>query len=507
MSLRSDVRSCRRADLQSPTIHLYPNLAIGFATGDRSERPVEHSDSPTITSSERKMQPRMASNMKITLTAAVAVVILSSLTAMAGVSMSGNSDDDRVFSVRCRLEVAGDLQTAAPDSKGVTLPLKVDGRLSFLERRLTAGGKDAEAFRAARSYQVGEARIEVSGQPTENHLPAEGRLIVAEGRSNGVRLWSPDRPLTFDTLDLLNTPGDSLALHALLPGTEVEAGDSWQPAYWVLPLLTGVEAVSKHELTCRLEKVDGKFAVIAVEGSVEGAIDGAFTKIAVTGQVAWDLDKKHIRQAKITQSEERSVGVVSPGMKVTATMYVDRLPSSLDGPLSGNRVEAIPIVPEPGQLELQFDSPWNFHFACDRGWHLFHQTKDVAVLRLVEKGSLIAQCNVSKVPQVAPGSHTPEQTFQNDVRTALAGQLQQIVKAEQLETNDGRWLYRVTGTGMSNSRPMTWYYYLCASPDGRQVAFAFSLETRLVEQFANRDLGFARSLTFGSPVASTIDRR
>ncbi len=452
------------------------------------------------------MQPRMALKFKLALPATIAIVFLSALTATAGVSMSGNADDERVFSVRCRLEVAGDLQTAAPDSKGVTLPLKVDGRLSFLERRLPAGGKDAEAFRAARSYQVGEARIEVSGQPNENHLPANGRLIVAEGRSNGVRLWSPSEPLTFDTLDLLSTPGDSLALHALLPETEVETGDTWKPAYWVLPLLTGVEAVSKHELTCRLEKIDEKFAVIAVSGSVEGAIDGAFTKIAVTGQVAWSLKGNHIRQAKIEQKEERTVGVVSPGMKVTATMYVDRQPSSLDGPLSGNRVDSIPIVPEPEQLALQFSSPWDFHFECDRNWHLFHQTEDVAVLRLVEKGSLIAQCNVSKVPQVAAGSHTPEQTFQGDVQTALAGQLQQIVKAEQLETTDGRWLYRVTGNGMSNGRPMTWYYYLCAAPDGRQVAFAFSLETRFVEQFANRDLGFARSLTFGSRSTSTAAR-
>ncbi|MBI1310376.1 hypothetical protein GC176_03640 [bacterium] len=451
-------------------------------------------------------QPLTASNLKITALSAIAIVFLLTMTATAGVAMSGSADDDRAFSVRCRLEVAGDLQTAAPDSKGVTLPMKADARLSFLERRLPAGGKDAEAFRSVRSYQVGEARIEVSGQPTENHLPADGRLIVAEGRSNGVRLWCPSQPMTFDSLDLLSTPGDSLALHALLPETEVEAGATWQPAFWVLPLLTGVEAVSKHELNCRLEKVDEKFAVIAVNGSVEGAIDGALTKIAVNGQVAWDLEKQHIRQAKITQTEERAVGVVSPGMKVTATMYVDRLPSSLGGPLSGSSVESIPIVPEAQQLALQFNSPWDFHFACDRNWHLFHQTNEVAVLRLVEKGSLIAQCNVSKVPQVAAGSHTPEQTFQNDIRTALAGQLQQMTKAEQLETTDGRWLYRVTATGMSNNRPMTWYYYLCAAPDGRQVAFAFSLETRFVEQFANRDLGFARSLTFGTRSGSTAAR-
>lgn len=451
-------------------------------------------------------QPLTALNSKITVLSAIAMMVLSAMTATAGVSMSSSADDDRVFSVRCRLEVAGDLQTAAPDSKGVTLPLKVDARLSFLERRLPAGGKDAEAFRAVRNYQVSEARIEVSGQPTENNLPSDGRLIVAEGRSNGVRLWSPSQPLTFDSLDLLSTPGDSLALHALLPETEVETGATWQPAYWVLPMLTGVEAVSKHQLTCRLEKIDERFAVVAVEGSVEGAIDGAFTKIAVTGQIAWDLDGKHIRQAKVTQTEERTVGVVSPGMKVTATMYVDRQPSSLEGPLTGSRVESIPIVPEPEQLALQFNSPWDFHFACDRNWHLFHQTKDVAVLRLVEKGSLIAQCNVSKVPQVAAGSHTPEQTFQNDIRTALAGQLQQIAKAEELETTDGRWLYRVTATGMSRNTPMTWYYYLCAAPDGRQVAYAFSLETRFAEQFANRDLGFARSLTFGSRPTSTAAR-
>lgn len=415
----------------------------------------------------------------------------------AGVSMKGTADDDRVFSVRCRLEVAGDLETAAPESDAVQLPLKADARLSFLERRLPAGGKDAQALRAVRSYQVSEARISVSGQETARHMPSDGRLIVAEGRDNGVRLWCPDQPLTFDTLELLSTPGDSLALHALLPVGEVETGDTWQPAFWVLPMLTGVEAVSRHELNCRLEKTDERFAVIAVDGTIEGAVDGALTKISLTGQVAWDLEGGHIRQAKITQTEDRAVGVVSPGMNVTATMYVDRQVTSLNGPLSRQTFDFIPIVPEPQQLALRFDSPWNFHFLCDRHWHLFHQTKDVAVLRLVEKGSLIAQCNVSRVPRVSAGSHTPEQTFQNDVRTALAGQLRQIVQAEQLETGDGRWLYRVTASGVSRNTPMTWYYCLCAAPDGRQVAFAFSLESRYVDQFANRDLGFARSLTFG----------
>ena len=439
---------------------------------------------------------------------AVALLIIASVlprATAAPMMISEPATEQRVFSVRCRLQVSGHIETSAqPGAAGqkadgkqpAGLKLNVDGKFSFLERRLPAGGQDADAFRALRRYQLAEAEITVDNQKTVNQLPGNSRQIVAEGTGNGIRVWSPDTRMSYLAVELLRSPGDSLALAALLPTTPVEQGTSWEPAYWTLPMLTGIEAVSKSTLKCSVSKIDSQYVVIQIAGSVEGATLGAFANIEIDGQLAWDHKAGHIRQAKITQTEKRTVGAVSPGMNVTATIYVDRQISGVQGGLTDSAVDAIPISPEAEQLALAFECPWNLTFACDRDWHVFHQTKDVAVLRYLRNGSLIAQCNVSPVPQAAAGSHTPEPQFQSDIQTALGDQFRRIEKAEEIPTTDGRWLYRVTATGVARDLPMHWFYYLCAAPDGRQVAFVYAVESRLVEQFGGQDIAQVRGLRF-----------
>lgn len=459
---------------------------------------------------------RQEFRLAISMATLTLLAISSASKAAEPISVSEPASEQRVFSVRARLQVNGHIETSsAPTPKSGQenvseesngLKLSVDGKFSFLERRLPAGGQDADAFRALRRYQLAEADITIDGQKTINQLPPDARQIVAEGTGTGIRVWSPDTRMSYLAVELLRSPGDSLALAALLPKTPVEQGTSWEPPYWTLPMLTGIEAVSKTTLKCSVSKVSEQYVVMQVSGAVEGATLGAFANIEVDGQIAWDRKAGHVRQARITQTEERTVGAVSPGMKVTATIYVDRQISGVQGGLTDSAIDAIPISPEADQLALAFSCPWNLTFDCDRDWHVFHQTKDVAVLRYLRNGSLIAQCNVSPVPQAAAGSHTPEPQFQADIQTALGSQFRKIEKAEQIPTTDGRWLYRVTATGVARNVPMHWFYYLCAAPDGRQVALVYTVESKLVEQFGGQDIAQVRSLQFLPAATSTAAR-
>lgn len=466
---------------------------------------------------------RLVKNLGPRSSAVVSALIALTITAITPVrtfaepvAVTEKASDQRVFSIRARLQVSGRIETSstpksesgpkAESSGPGGMKLSVDGRFSFLERRLPAGGQDADAYRALRRYQLAEADITVDGQKTINRLPPTARQIVAEGTGNGIRVWSPDTRMSYLAVELLRSPGDSLALAAILPTVPVEQGASWEPPYWTLPMLTGIEAVSESTLKCSVSRIDDQYVVIQVSGRVEGATLGAFANIDVDGQIAWDRKARHIRQAKITQKETRTVGAVSPGMDVTATIYVDRQISGVKGGLTDSAIDAVPINPEIDQLALTFSCPWNLTFAYDRDWHVFHQTADVAVLRYLRNGSLIAQCNVSPVPQAAPGSHTPEPQFQADIQTALGSQFRRIEKAEQIPTTDGRWLYRVTATGVARETPMHWFYYLCAAPDGRQVAFVYAVESKLVEKFGGQDIAQVRSLQFLPATTSTAAR-
>ena len=60
----------------------------------------------------------------------------------------------------------------------------------------------------------------------------------------------------------------------------------------------------------------------------------------------------------------------------------------------------------------------------------------------------------------------------------------------------GNWVYRVAAAGVDSNGPVLWYYFLVASPEGRQLVFIFALNADAVERFGPRDLAMIGSLEF-----------
>ncbi|WP_299461652.1 hypothetical protein [uncultured Gimesia sp.] len=415
-----------------------------------------------------------------------------------------SNTDSRTFNVNSTIKVDGLLETAIKSGQSRTLKLDVEGKLQYLERRLPGKGRDAEALRSLRYYESATANIDVQGQKTFARGRDKHRMIVAEGTTEGLSLHSPVGPLMPSELELLNSPGDSLPVIALLPQSEVEVGEVWTPDRWVLQSLTGLEAVLKSELTCKLESVENELANISFQGKIEGATVGAQTEIAVTGKLQFRMNGHFISHLEMEQTEKRSVGSVSPGMKVTARVNWNRTLAVGTGPLTDEALAAIPLETKPEAKYLSFEPPWDVRLLLPRDWYVFHQTSQVAVLRLLEKGSLIAQTNISKIPSVKPGSHTSEEQFQQDIRTSLGANLIKILKAENLSPADGKFIHRVTVAGKANEIPVQWIYYLCAAPSGRQISFVFTVDEKLVDQLDNRDTDLVLSLEFLEPQAPPV---
>ena len=419
-------------------------------------------------------------------------------------TLSAGADDTRVFSVTSRVTVDGHLETSLGGGKAQALKLHVEASFRHRERRLSGAGRNAAAYRALRIYDRADAVIKVSQQSLSSRLRPKRRLIVAQGRRSGLILYSPRGMLTGNEIELLDGPGDSLAMPALLPPRAVAVGDVWSPENWVIQMLTGTDAVLKSRLECKLESVRTDVARITFQGNLKGAVDGAATKIKLSGHLTYNVRQRFITGWELIQTEKTSVGPVSPGLDVTAKVIAKQTPAPEPGPLTDALVGTIPLEPKPEQMLLVFRSPMNIQFPYDRHWHIFHQTGKLAVLRLLKKGSLIAQCNLRAVTSAAPGQHTSEQQFQADIREALGANLKAITKAEQLKVADGRFLYRVTAQGTSNGIEMDWIYYLCAAPSGRQVSLVFSVETKLREKLTNRDLEIVSKLRFLDPKQSPV---
>jgi hypothetical protein len=401
-----------------------------------------------------------------------------------------------VENVELHFAVSGTAEFALEKGQALAHPISAQATLKYRERALPGAGRDAQALRALRHYDSIDAKIRVADHETTPQLADDRRLLVAEGRREGILFYSPQGPLTALQLELLRAPGDSLSLLGLLPPKPVTVGEKWSPPSWVGQMLTDTEAAAKSDLSCTLEAVDDGQAKVKFEGTVEGATAGSSTKISLHGSYVFDVKAQRLAQAEFEQTEERSVGPISPGLKVTAKAVVLRTPASDTSDLTPEAAAAIPLEPPAALLQLYFRTPWNVKFRHDRDWHVFQQSEQIAVLRLMDQGAFVAQCNLAPVRQANPGEHVPDDQFQKDIRTSLGTRLKAIEKAEILLTDDQRFLYRVTANGEANKIPTTWIYYLCAAPNGLQTSFVFAVETALRDKLGKRDLEMINSLRF-----------
>ncbi|MCH7989358.1 MAG: hypothetical protein IID46_09455, partial [Planctomycetes bacterium] len=325
------------------------------------------------------------------------------------IMLTESATDARVFSVKAKLTVTGHLKTPQGDNTFHELPLNVAAQLNYLEKRLTGTGRNAKALRSLRSYQHADATITVQKQITASRLSDQRRLIVAQGQQDGILFYHPKSLLTYHELELLNIPGDSLAVLSLLPPSAVEVGETWKPALWAVQMLTSTQAVEKSDLTCKLESVSTGTAIVSFQGTLEGASLGSRTKIGLTGRYRFDLKLRYIKNLELTQTEKRPTrGALTPGMDITATTSWVRTPAQNTTPLTTQLATHIPLNPPKKLLRLRLQTPWNVRFDYDRNWHIFHQTDTATVLRLLDNGSLIAQCNLTPFASAAPGKHLSE---------------------------------------------------------------------------------------------------
>lgn len=420
--------------------------------------------------------------------------------------------DQTTYSVQSQIVTTGKVEAPTGGDQKADLELKASVDFDFLSRRLPSAGRDALALREAREFSKAALTTSVSNYETKAELPANRRLIVANGHREGIVSYSTQGSLTRESLDLLEIPGDPLALLALLPPTDVRVGEEWVPADWVIQMLTGVEAVESSELKCKLDQATPATAKVTFQGTIKGQRLGTNTSVGVAGAFLFNREKQYLSQAKTVYTVKSDVGTVNPGLQMQVNTSLTRAPVSTQSQLTDAYLAGIPLEPTSEDLGLEYQAgPWGISLDHDRDWHLFQAVYDaaapVAILRLVDLGSLVAQCNLSPVPNASPGRVVPLEKFEADIEASLGERFGEFVSREKIPTTDGRQIYRAEVTGnviMKSTKgridlPMHWIYYLVSDDKGRQASFVFSVEPPLLEQLRGRDQELVTSLKFTNP--------
>lgn len=407
--------------------------------------------------------------------------------------------DSRVFRVSQTMRLTGTLNAPRPKQKPLSLKMNAAASHAFLERRLPGRGRDAKALRVLREYRIAKTDTAVGSSNRTKQLSRELRRVVVQGDDTGLVAWSPKGSLSVSDVELLQMPGDALAARALLPSLAVAVKETWTPNSWALELVTGLDAAAKSDVTCRLESVKGNIAVISIAGKLEGARDGAPTKLELSGSLTFDLKRSFVTAFQLKQSEKSEPGPVSPALDVVANIHVRRDVSSDAGALTDKLVKAIPLDPKSRQLGVVYSPSLDAKFLLPRNWHVVYDNRELAILRLLDRGNLIAQVNIKPLKKAEAGKHVDPRDFQAEIRRSLGPQLTSLVSADKVAakgTGDKRFLYRVVADGSQDGKEMRWIYALCAAPDGRQISLVFAVERKLIKPFGERDVDFLLGVAF-----------
>ncbi len=333
------------------------------------------------------------------------------------------------------------------------------------------------------------------------------RLIAVSSNNGDTSLFSPSGPLTSDEFDLLDIPGNSLWLDLLLPNEAVPVSHTWKSPDETWAALLGLDALSQNEIQSVLSEVKGDVAEISLAGGVSGAVGGVSSDMDIKGKYQFDLKQKRITWFTLAVKEKRSVGHVGPGLDVIAKLTMDVKPIEKAEHLTDEAVAEISLAPRTDETELVYESPTNgIRFNYDRDWHVTGQDAQTVVLRRVERGDLLAQCNVTSAAKNDNEKPIGLVEFQRQVETALGKNFGQFTRASESKNKGGYRVLRAVATGTSAEVPVEWIYYLISDGAGRNTAITFTMEASVAEKFRDADRPLIESLEFIEPVP-TVGRR
>jgi len=381
-----------------------------------------------------------------------AAMIIASVSAYA----SDGSDTDSARArpsthrVQVVLEVRGDMKVKSDGGKVTTLPLLVEGGLTYDELLLDSKASPWSR-RSVRHYSQAEAKMKVGNGALTRTLQPDHRLLVAQADRDGSLVFSPAGPLTRDELDLVDIQGNTLLLGCLLPDSAVKVGEEWKLNADQLAILLGLDVITQQDANCTWTGVENGIATMEVKGSIDGAVGGIPSKIALHARAQWDVAKRTITWFAAVIKEQRSIGQAEPGLDVVARLRMTISAVERSEHLSEAALAGVSLEARPGCELLAYQAERShFRLFHDRRWRAVLDRHDVSILRLIDRGDLLAQCNISELPDQEPGKQMSLEEFQADIQRAIGQSFGQFLEATQNTRDDGRRVLRVVVSGTAS---------------------------------------------------------
>src|SRR5439155_5456927 len=156
--------------------------------------------------------------------------------------------------------------------------------------------------------------------------------------------------------------------------------------------------------------------------------------------------------------------------------------------LGDKALAGLTLQPEAAQTLIELNSDaGGFQLLHDRRWSVMLERGDLTVLRLVDRGDLIAQCNITPLAPLAKDQQLSMEGFQADVKRVLGKNFQEMIEATEEVGENGLRALRVVVAGTVGELPIQWTYYHLSDDSGRRASLVFTIESGLLSRFAHVD--------------------
>lgn len=395
--------------------------------------------------------------------------------------------------VRLSLDVEGELfAPVGGNAPPLRQPITVTGRYDFLEAPVAESRGTV-----VRRYLDAAADVRVEGVARRITLGDDARVLSVGLRGTTPSPWLATGFLSRDELDLVQTPFDPLLVDAIAPAEPIEVGGAWNVPGDVIAGLLAIDTVESGELRATLAKVTLGRATVTFAGIVDGAIDGVPTHVNVEGSLtlpgastataAYRLAGP-VESLTATIRERREAGYVAPGFDVEARLALARSATEdrvavAEAPAAGSRRRG------PGRQSLLWhrDADGRFDLVHDECWRTVEDGADGLVMRMVDHGTLVAQCSITALPRTDARTPPTIAEVERDLERSLAGQFGRIEHAAEATRSDGVRIVRVAVAGQADDLPFRWIHHVLTDAAGHRLAVTCMLQTSLEGRFGAAD--------------------
>lgn len=373
------------------------------------------------------------------------------------------------------------------------VPFELEVTQLFDERLMD---QSEQMLQSLRYYRNVEGTMKVAQLTTTPALADTRKWIASRVDAEGRAYFSPVEPLKREELELVDIPANALVLQRLAPTKPVKIGETWRHDNSVLEALLAIDKIlEQKDVKSQLVEVKDQVAIISFTGAIVGSVQSAKTEMQLQAKYNVDLKNHEVTWFALGMSEKREVSAAQPGFESTVRIRLATMPIDPPAELSdANRDRMDFSDPLHGKI-LTFESTkGGFRFLHDNRWFTMVDRADGSVLRLVDRGDVVAQCTIVDLPKLSPGQRTSLNALQADVQAKLGKTFQAIVEASESTTESGMTLQRVVASALADDVPVTWIHYLAIADDGRRVSLRFTHDVNLAERFAAADVTIASSL-------------